>query len=310
MITCAIVNSKSTEISFTGVAYVEEFKRKFTTLDCNVASRAIFPNEVMIEYGDDNHVRMVPRERVFSFIDINTMVNHMLRHGFTFKKEVLSSILEQASLLDLGEMFVLHDSLGKPSYVVGMSQDTVTVSPVSADYLDFGEGASLNFVRSLDGNPNVSGVEVDQKGRVIRIVIRGNVSEALNDISEAFAEVGAVDSGGKGAVLQQLISRAFDDLTGYELRIIKNIASCSVSHPLSKYRDAARHIEKILVGLRDKQLDADTLRQLGNALEGRGEFSSLPTVLTKGFSRLNKDFGPTLQHIIDEASRDGRRSTN
>lgn len=309
MITCATVNSKGTVISFSDIRYVEEFKKKFTTLDCNVASRAIFPNEVIIEYGNDNSVKLVPKEGIFTFSEINTMVNHMLRHGFSFKESVLSSVLEQASSLVLGDLIVLYDS-NKPSYVVGMSQNTVTVSPVSEVYLDFEKGPSFQLIQGLKGNKNVTDVELDHTCRVIKIVIKGNVSEALNDISDYLVAVGAISIREKSIVRQKLISKAFDDLTGYELRIIKSIASCSMSHPLSKYRDAARHIEKILVGLIDKQLDADTLRQLGNALEGRGEFSSLPTVLTKGFSRLSKDFGTTLQHIIGEASLSCRRRTN
>ncbi|KJV80109.1 hypothetical protein APHCRT_1598 [Anaplasma phagocytophilum str. CRT53-1] len=63
-------------------------------MDAGTASRAIFSMGVSIRYGDHNLIELIP-EGAFTYCDVNTMVGHMLRHGFTFKQEVLSSILDR-----------------------------------------------------------------------------------------------------------------------------------------------------------------------------------------------------------------------
>lgn len=45
--------------------------------------------------------------------------------------------------------------------------------------------------------------------------------------------------------------------------------------------------------------DPATLGKLEDALERRGEFSGVPPVLTKGFAKLSRDFGPQLKDIMN-----------
>ncbi|SCV61720.1 hypothetical protein ANAPH1_00064 [Anaplasma phagocytophilum] len=297
----ATISSKSIVISFSDARCVEDFKGKFTTLDAGIASRAIFSMSVAIKYSDKNLVELIP-EGEFTYCDVNTMVGHMLRHGFTFKQEVLSSILEQASALAT-ENFVVLKAGERSSYIVGVYQDTITVSPLTSEYLDLESGPSQRLVKLLRTESAISSVNVDAQNRSITILVRGNVCDALGTLCNVMITIGAIEAQEKGAVLVKLVRLAFLDLMGNEIRSVRNIASCSVAHPLSKYKGVARTIENILTCLSNKTLDAVVLGQLEDALEGKGEFSALPSVLTKGFVKLNRDFNGQLENIIGSEKR-------
>ncbi|WP_271758349.1 hypothetical protein [Candidatus Anaplasma sp. TIGMIC] len=286
---------------------MEEFKKKFTTLDAGTASRALFPSEVRIGYHEGNSVELIP-EADFVYRDISTMVSHMVRHGFTFSSEVLSSILSQATALDVGEdRVVLRDEAG-PTYVVRVTQDAISLFPVAERYLCGNDAGSSRLESMLSERRAFGRVTVDAAQQAISVTPHDNVCSALQELVGIMVNIGAISDHDRGSVLRQLVELAFRDVACSELRSVRNIASYPQAHPLSKYKDAAQAIESILASLRDGALDSEMVTKLEDAISGRGEFIALPSVLTKGFAKLNKDFGMQMQRIISEHSR--RRGTD
>ncbi|AAV87044.1 hypothetical protein F0Q53_01220 [Anaplasma marginale] len=298
MITYAIISKKEAVLSFADALHVENFKKVFTTLDASTASRAIFSHDVSISYHAENRAELVP-EQEFTYHSANSMINHLLNHGFSFKAGVLSDMMAQACNLRTEGIVVLESDDNCPSYTVHISRDTVFLSPASERYLDFSSGPSKELVEILRGKNSISCANPDVKNRYIEITTGENICNALASLSNALAQVGAVPWADEEFVRKQIISLAFLDSTSNELRVVQNIASYPSAHPLSKYKDVAKTVENILYRLSNKTCDTTTLGKLEDALEQRGEFCGVPPVLTKGFAKLSRDFGPQLQDIIN-----------
>ncbi|WP_447582019.1 hypothetical protein [Anaplasma marginale] len=298
VITYAIISGKEAVLSFADTLHVENFKKVFTTLDASTASRAIFSHDVSISYHAENRAELVP-EQEFTYHSANSMINHLLNHGFSFKAGVLSDMMAQACNLRTEGIVVLESDDNCPSYTVHISKDTVFLSPASEQYLDFSSGPSKELVEILRGKNSISCANPDVKNRYIEITTGENICNALASLSNALAQVGAVPRPDEEFVRKQMIGLAFLDSTSNELKVVQNIASYPSAHPLSKYKDVAKTVENILYCLSNRMCDPTTLGKLEDALEQRGEFCGVPPVLTKGFAKLSRDFGPQLQDIIN-----------
>ncbi|MGN7661199.1 MAG: hypothetical protein ACTJLK_01055 [Anaplasma sp.] len=296
MITYATVNSHGSAMVFAEAKHVEDFTERFTTLDSNTASRAIFSHDVKIVYNDGNLVELIPDEK-FTYCSIRSMIDHMLNHGFSFKAGVLSEILTQACELEMDGTMVLRSSDGSPSYTVSICRNVISLYPASESYVDCSSGLGEKLLDALKSG----GSTPEIRGRSINITDGGNVRETLAALSSALIRAEAVPQSEETLVLKQMIGLAFLDFTGSELKIVQNIASYPNTHPLSKYRDVAKTVEHILRCLRDKVCDLATLARLEDALEKRGEFSGAPPLLMKGFTKLSKDFGTQLENIVSQA---------
>lgn len=229
---------------------MENFKKAFTTLDTGTASRAIFSHDVHIKYHDENRVELVP-EQEFTYHSANSMINHMLNHGFSFKVGILSDMMAQACSLQTEGVVVLGAGADRLSYAVRVSRDTVFLSPVSEQYLDFSSGPSQKLITILQCKSAISCVTPDVKNRSIEIVTEGNICDALASLSNALVQVGAVLPADEEFARQQMIGLAFLDSTDNELRVVQNIASYPGAHPLSRYKDVARTVENVLYCLRN-----------------------------------------------------------
>ena len=305
MITYAIISRQEAVLSFANTLHVENFKKVFTTLDTSTASRAIFSHGVSITYHyAENSVKLVP-EQEFTYHSANSMINHMLNHNFSFSAGVLSDMMAQACNLRTEGVVVLDSDANCPSYTVHISKNTVFLSPASERYLDFSSGPSKELVEILRGKNSISDATPNVKNRSIEITTGENICDALASLSSALAQVGAVPRSDKEFVQKQMIGLAFLDSTSHELKVVQSIASYPSAHPLSKYKDVARTVENILHCLSNRMCDPATLGKLEDALEQRGEFCGVPPVLTKGFTKLSRDFGPQLRDIINGDTTQG-----
>ncbi|MDB1135689.1 hypothetical protein [Candidatus Anaplasma sp. TIGMIC] len=299
MIICAEINRNNSVISFSDEGCVEDFKRKFTTLDANTVSRAIFPYDVSIKYGTGNRVELLP-SREFTYNSVANVVNHMVYYGFCFKDGVLSDVLKQACKLKV-EGLVILTSAGVPTYAAGVDQDKILLSPIEDKYLDFDGSSSKKLEDLLRRESSMCDVIVDRRNRTINAVTNGNVSDALEAVIKIMVTVGAIEERDRRSFLKTLQELAFVDFTNSELRIVQNIANCPNAHPLSKYKVVAKSIESILSHLKSNTIDRDVAVMLEKALEGKDEFSTAPPVLMKSFNKLNKNFNMQLRDIIGGA---------
>ncbi|MCU7611143.1 hypothetical protein [Anaplasma capra] len=298
VITYSAIDRQKVVLSFSDAQHVENLKERFTTLDAGVASRAIFSHGVSISYHEGNRVELVPDEE-FTYHSVSAMINHMLNHGFTFKVGVLSEMMAQACNLNTEGVVILESGSGL-SYAVSISKDTIALSPVSEQYLDFSSGPSQKLVEVLCRQGSVGSVTTDAKSRSIRISHVEGVCDTLAALSNALVKVGAVPREDEELARKQMIRLAFWDSASNELKVVRSIANYPNAHPLSKYKDVARTVENILHCLSNKTCDPVTLGRLEDALEQKGEFSGVPPVLTKGFAKLNRDFGSQLKNIIND----------
>ncbi|WP_169193559.1 hypothetical protein [Anaplasma platys] len=284
-------------LGFAHKEHVRDFKEKCTTLDESIVSRAIFPDSVHIKYEGGNRVVLTPETTEFTFSSVSVMINHMIRHGFTTGDSVLGAMLEQiATNLPVEDKLVLRCVNDKPTFVVSVTHDAIDLAPVTERYVNPGAQGFRELVSQLNRDGAVSSVEVDSISRSIHVTPSGSICGALKALSLALDKAGAIVN--NSGVLSQLMDMALADVTANELRTVRNISRYPVTHPLSRYKDAALTIEDILVGIRNRELNETIKRKLTAALKGSGEFSALPSVLTKGFAKLSKDFSGQLDKII------------
>lgn len=297
VITYSSIDRNRVVLGFTSEEHVKNFKEKCTTLDEGVVSRAIFPDSVRINYEGGNRVELIPETGEFTFGGVSTMISHMIRHGFTAGDGILGGMLEQAATnLPMEDRLVLRCTNNKPTFVVSVSHDAINLAPVTERYVNPDAQGLCELVGHIRRERAISDVEVDDKNLSVRVLASGSVCDALKVISSALDRVGAISD--HASTLSQMIDMALVDVTDKELRAVRNISRYPETHPLSKYKDAAMTIEDILVGIRNRELNESIKRKLTAALEGSGEFSALPSILTKGFAKLNKDFSSKLDQII------------
>ncbi|MGN7618814.1 MAG: hypothetical protein ACTJLM_02385 [Ehrlichia sp.] len=267
----------------------------------NKASKALFDNEVSIEYGDTSVT--LTTDTNFKFNDLSKVITHMLQHDFKVSTHVIAQSLEQGCDILKTDNLVICRFNNRPLYNINIStrNNTITMQPISIKYLDLCSEDSIKLINLLKMNTDTSDVTTDSKQNIIVVSISTTIYNTIRSLVTVLIKTQIIEESNQEAILQQLIRLAFHDFTYNELQIVKNITQYPNDHPLSKYKNIAKNVENIFSHLANNQLlDSNCARLLQDAINNTGEFSTAPHIIMRSFSKLNKNFHEQIKSIINQ----------
>ncbi|KJV69437.1 hypothetical protein [Candidatus Neoehrlichia procyonis] len=300
MIKTIIVTKKQIDLLFTDLNTIEHFIKTFTVLDKHKAAKALFSHAVTINY--DNNKATLSTTQQFSYSEVNHMVNYMLNHGFRINADLLAETLKKACNLDTHNFFICNYS-NNPQFSINIYNNTIIMHPISKNYLDLLSQENKSLINLLESDDTTCDVTVNNTTRSIDIVILKNVYKTIEHFVDILLKANIIEQSDKDDVLPTLINLAFRDFTTHELKIVKNIAQYPNDHSLSKYKNIAKNAETIFSHLaNDQHLDSQSLNQLKNALNNRGDFSTAPCIIMQSFKKLDKNFHKKVQYILSKST--------
>lgn len=277
---------------------VEKFIKIFTVFDKNKAAKTLFTDEVSIEYtkkGILNVIQLI-KGKNFNYIEIETVIDHLCRHGMIIDSKVIECTLaEAASKLD-HQSIVFCFYQKHPQLSIRIDKGMMSIRPIAKEYLNLNSIKGKELIGLLQKESSLHGCTV--KDNIIYILSYAEIQNTVNSIVRILLKCHLIETESKEEITEQLIQIAFEDFTMSELKVIRDIASYPNDHSLNRYKDTTKKIESIFLDLVDNSFNMSSMDKLKSALKQEGEFSAVPKIIMKSIYKLDKNFHEKLNTLL------------
>ncbi len=282
-----IVDKNLISVELVNKQDLENFIKIFTVLNKHVAAKTLFTEEVRIEYEQHDNIEVVNLLKSSGFIyhDVENILLHLNRHGMEIPSDVVACTLFSAynSKLEAKDVgFSLFD--GSPQFNIRVNKNVFIITPMNEENLELDSQNSRMFIELLKRGESMYDCVV--KENTINIVVYFGVYQVINSIVKLLIKSCFLAQEEEVKFKKRLEQLAFKDQVFGEYSSIKTINRYPHNHPLKKYENITKGIEKILSSFVINENSEFTIEQLNKlSLEVSPD---TPRIITKTIDKLVK----------------------
>ncbi len=283
----SIISHNLLSIEITDKQSLEHFITICTVLDKHRAAKALFTDEVRIEYKQCDSIEYVElhKDKSFSYNDIENIVYHLHNHGMAITDRVMANVTIDAYTLESkGIAFSLLDDC--PQFNIRVSKNVFTITPMCEKHLWLHSQSSKMLIESLKSEK--MSYDCTFKQNTINLTVHSDLHQVINIIVESLIRSNLLSKNHKQKLKEKLRYLAFKDQAFIEYFSIKTINQYPHNHPLRKYEGVAKSIENILHNVIESEDESsesaiERLNQINLELS-----PDTPRIITKTIDKLVK----------------------
>ncbi|OEY87106.1 hypothetical protein BIY23_01310 [Wolbachia pipientis] len=283
----SIINKNLLSIEITNQQVLEHFIKICTVLDKHKAAKALFADEVTIEYKQHDSIEYVElyKNNNFLYHDIENIVYHLYDHGIKITNSIMANTITAAHALESkGIAFSLFNSCLQCN--IRVNKNIFTITPMCEKHLWLQSHNSKMLINSLKSVKTLYYCVL--KKNTVNLIVHSDVQQVINIITESLIKSSLLAKSNEQILKAKLRQLAFKDQAFIEYSSIKTINQYPRNHPLRKYEGIAKNIEDILCDFIEGEGESSE-----SAVERLNQISlklspDTPKIITKTIDKLVK----------------------